>query len=343
MNSVEITNRNNVQALDAALRIIVADANLLPHRALLEASLPAGVSVIWHERFDEAAAIRDLPGCNVFVGPQFTPGMGKAADSLRLVHVGGAGYDGINMDALPAGAICANTFNHEASIAEYVAATSVFVRRQFAQQDRALRQGHWASSVYEPERAQLGAIDGATVGIVGYGHIGSRTWKVMRALGARGVAVTAQAVDVEQEGLAWAEDLSGLDRLLAESDVIVLCVPLLPETRHMIGEKQLASMKDTAVLVNVSRGPLIDPDALYAALRDRQIGGAVIDVWYQYPQKGAEAQPSALPFGELDNVLMTPHISGVTRQTFEGRVRDIAANITNLQAGAPLKNVVFTK
>lgn len=334
---------NSHQGLNELLRIIVADANLLPHRSLLEANLPARATVTWHERFDEAAAVKDLPGVHVFVGPQFTPSMGEAADSLRLVHVGGAGYDGINMDALPAGAICANTFNHEASIAEYVAATSVVVRRQLFLQDRALRAGHWASSVYEPDCAQLGALDGATIGIVGYGHIGSRTWKVMRALGARGVVVTAQPVDIEQEGLAWAENLSGLDRLLTESDVIVLCVPLLPETRHMISEKQLAAMKDTAVLVNVSRGSLVDPEALYAALRDRRIGGAVIDVWYQYPGKGAHAQPSALPFGELDNVLMTPHISGVTRQTFEGRVRDIAANISSLHAGKPLKNIVFSK
>jgi phosphoglycerate dehydrogenase-like enzyme len=99
-------------------------------------------------------------------------------------------------------------------------------------------------------------------------------------------------------------------------------------------------MKETAVLVNVSRGPVVDPEALYEALSKRQIGGAVLDVWYEYPASGARAEPAPFPFARLDNVFMTPHISGVTRQTFEGRVRDVTANIRRLAAGEPLQNVV---
>lgn len=325
------------------LRVVVADANLLPHRDLLDAHVPPGTVVSWHGGFDEAAVVGDLPGADVFVGPRFTAAMGRASDRLRLVHVGGAGYDGIDADALPAGAVCANTYHHETSIAEYVAATTVIVRRQLLVQDRELRAGHWASSVYEPQRSQPSALDGATVGIIGYGHIGARTWQVMRAFGASGVAVTRRPLDAAREGLAWTAGLDGLDRLLAESDVIVVCLPLTPDTRHIIAARQLAAMKPDAVLVNVSRGPLVDPEALYAALSAKRIGGAVIDVWYQYPSGGAHAEPSPLPFGTLDNVLLTPHISGVTRQTFQGRVRDIAANVSRLVAGEPLRNVVISR
>ncbi|CAO3450595.1 D-3-phosphoglycerate dehydrogenase (EC 1.1.1.95) [Azospirillum argentinense] len=336
-------DRDGVAPPPHPLRVVIADANFVPHRALMEARLPAGSVVSWHPAFDEAAVAADLAGADVFVGPRFTAAMGAAADSLRLVHVGGAGYDGIDTGALPDGAVCANTFCHESSIAEYVAATSVVMRRQFLQQDRALRTGHWASSVYESQRCQLNSLAGATVGIVGYGHIGSRTWQLMRAFGATGVTVTPRPVDVEREGLRWAAGIDGLGRLLAESDVVVLCLPLRPDTRHMIDAARLAAMKPDALLVNVSRGPLVDPEALYDALKERRIGGAVIDVWYQYPAGGAHAQPSPLPFASLDNVLMTPHISGVTRQTFEGRVQDIAANIGRLAAGEPLRNVVFPR
>ncbi len=322
------------------LRVVVADANFVPHRALMEAQLPAGTVVSWHPAFDEAAVAADLPGADVFVGPRFTAAMGAAAGSLRLVHVGGAGYDGIDAAALPDGVLCANTFCHESSIAEYVAATSVVMRRQFLAQDRALRQGHWASSVHESQRSQLSSLAGATVGIVGYGHIGSHSWQLMRAFGASGVAVTSRPQTAEGEGLTWVAGPEGLDRLLAESDIVVLCLPLLPETHHIIGKAQLAAMKPDALLVNVSRGRLVDPEALYDALKERRIGGAVIDVWYQYPAGGAHADPAPLPFGTLDNVLMTPHISGVTTQTFQGRVRDVAANIARLKAGEPLRNVV---
>src|SRR5665811_1742761 len=118
-----------------------------------------------------------------------------------------------------------------------------------------------------------------------------------------------------------------LEHLLRESDVVVLSLPLGPSTRGMIAAGELAMMKPDAILVNVSRGQLIDEAALYAAFAANAIGGAVLDVWYQYPATGAQCTPASYPFSELSNVLMTPHISGVTRQTFEGRVADIVANI----------------
>jgi phosphoglycerate dehydrogenase-like enzyme len=322
------------------LRVVVGDANLTPHKALFEANLPSGTIVSWHDKFDEAAVLPDLPGAHVFVGPRFTSAMGEVANALRLVHVAGAGYDGISAEALRPGVLCANTFHHEQSMAEYVAAATVVVRRQLHVQDRELRQGHWASPVYEPERPQLSTLEGATIGVVGYGHIGARTWQLMRAFGARGIAVTSHPIDLAREGLAWSDGPDALHRLLTESDVVVLCLPLLPRTRHLIGREQLGAMKRGAVIVNVSRGPLIEPEALYHALSQQKIGGAVLDVWYDYPTSGAQAEPAPYRFGELENVFMTPHISGVTRQTFEGRIRDVTANIGRLQAGEPLRNLV---
>ncbi|MGY2046704.1 2-hydroxyacid dehydrogenase [Methylobacterium sp. JK268] len=323
-----------------AMRIVIADANFHPHRALMEELLPGGAVVAWHPAFDEAAVRRDLPGAAVYVGPRFTRAMADAAEGLRLVHVGGAGHDGIDLTALPPGVSCANTFRHETSIAEYVAATGIMVRRQLLAQDRALRQGRWASSVYEPHRPQPSTLAGATLGIVGYGHIGRETWRVMRSFGVRGIAVTRRPPDAAAEGLAWIGPMTGLDRLLGESDLVVLCLPLSSETRHLIDARRLALMTRDAVLINVGRGPLVDAAALHAALAERRIGGAVIDVWYSYPTAGAHAAPSDVDFGALDNVLLTPHVSGVTRQTFEGRVRDVADNIRRLHAGLPLVNVV---
>ena len=325
------------------LKIVIADANLLPLRAELEAGLPAGARVSWHPRFDEDALVADLPDARVYVGAKFTAAMGDAAKRLELVHVAGAGFDGIDAEALPDGAVVANTFHHEASIAEYVASTTVVLRRRLLDQDRELRTGHWASPVYEPGRPQVRGLHGATVGIVGFGHIGSRTWQLLRAFGARGITVTRSPVDDAAHGLDWAGGIEDLPRLLRESDVVVLCLPLGPSTRGLIGTSELEAMRPDAVLVNVSRGPLADEAALYAALNENRIGGAVLDVWYQYPAAGSHGRPATLPFGELSNVLLTPHISGVTRQTFEGRAGDIAANIRRLAACEPIQNVVISR
>ena len=94
-------------------------------------------------------------------------------------------------------------------------------------------------------------------------------------------------------------------------------------------------------LSNVGRGPLVVEYDLYEALRGREIAGAAIDVWYSYPGPDGRGAPSVLPFGELPHVLMTPHSSGITRDTFLGRVDDIAANIGRLSRGEPLRNLVI--
>ncbi|RCV53676.1 2-hydroxyacid dehydrogenase [Marinitenerispora sediminis] len=326
------------------MKIVIADPNLLAVRPELERALPSGARASWHVPADPAAVTADLADAEVFVGSRFTAAMAGAAPRLRLVQVAGAGVDGVDTAALPAGVRVANTFHHEDSIAEYVVATAVTLRRGLARQDAALRTGRWASPVYDRSLPQPRALVGARVGFLGFGHIGARTWELLRAFRAAGAAVTRTgSVDAAACGLDWAGGLDDLDRLLAESELLVVSVPLGERTRGMISARELALLGPEAVLVNVGRGPVVDEQALYAALRDRRLAGAALDVWYRYPgpDGGADAVPPAsAPFHELDTVVMTPHVSGVTRDTFLGRAADVAANIARLAAGQPLSNVV---
>ena len=236
----------------------------------------------------------------------------------------------------------ANTFHHERSIAEYVLAAATMLRRDVLAQDRALRRDVWATSVYDATIPQLNTLRDSRVGFVGFGHIGQCTWELFRALGSSGAAVTGSGrLDAKAYGLDWAADVSKLDRLLDESDVVVVSAPLTPATTGMIGAAQLRALGPDGVLVNVGRGPLVAERALYDALLNGDIRAAAIDVWYRYPAgPGDRSAPSDLPFAELANVLMTPHSSGVTTDTFRGRVDDIAANIGRLARGEPLRNVV---
>ena len=127
---------------------------------------------------------------------------------------------------------------------------------------------------------------------------------------------------------------------MAESDIVVVSAPLTERTRGMIGEAQLNALGPHGVLINVGRGPLVDEKALYTALSNREIAGAAIDVWYHHPAENGSGAPSELPFAGLDNVVMTPHTSGITRQTFLRRADDITANIARLQRGEQLANIV---
>lgn len=316
------------------MKIVVNDANLAPHRERFEAAVDGQAS--WYVG---DVPLEDLRDADVYVGSRFTAEMADAAEKLRLIHVAGAGTDKVNFDELPPGVLVANTFHHERSIAEYVVAAAVMLRRDFLSQDRELRRGVWATSVYDTAIPQAGTLGDAHIGFVGFGHIGRCAWNLFRAFGCSGSAVTGSG-RVPECGLAWAGDTAELDKLLAECDVAVVSAPLNEHTEGMIGVEQLRALGSDGVLINVGRGPLVQEQALYDALSGGAIRAAAIDVWYRYPAGDGAIAPSELPFAELPNLLMTPHSSGVTRDTFIGRVDDITANIGRLESGEPLQNVV---
>ncbi len=255
--------------------------------------------------------------------------------------VAGAGTDGIDRGALGDRIVLANTFHHGRSIAEYVAMAMIFLTRQIGAADAALRGGTWSSSVYDPARSQPPTLRGATVGFVGFGTIGAETWRVLRSFDVQGVAVASRPRGgSELDGLRWIGGPERLDDLLDVADHVIVSVPLSAETTGLLGPAELSRMKRSAVVINVARGPVIEEEALFTAVQTGAIAGAAIDVWYSYPSQGSFAAPSRFPFGSLSNVLLTPHLSGVTAETFRRRAVDICENVTNLATGAAVSHVV---
>lgn len=176
---------------------------------------------------------------------------------------------------------------------------------------------------------------GRTVGIVGMGHIGTEAARLAKAFGCRVIATRRSAT--ESYGTSEADEImpaSELHRLLGESDYVVLSVPLTAETRGMIGEAELRAMKSTAVLVNIARGAIVVEDALLQALREGWIAGAALDVFEKEPL------PADSPFWDMENVLLTPHISGGTEIYNQRAVAIFADNLRRYLAGEPLLNVV---
>jgi phosphoglycerate dehydrogenase-like enzyme len=155
--------------------------------------------------------------------------------------------------------------------------------------------------------------------------------------------VTANRSPVEGDGgiVDRYVPLDDLGALYDRADFLVCALPLTEDTRSLVDAAAFARMRPTAFVINVGRGPVIDEAALYHALRERRIAGACIDTWYVYPRADdPNPQPSRLPFRELDNVTMTPHMSGWTFGTRRRRQRAMALNLDRLAAGEPLLNVV---
>ena len=132
-----------------------------------------------------------------------------------------------------------------------------------------------------------------------------------------------------------------MTKIISKSDFVVVCVPYIKSTKGLIGEKEIYSMKNDAFIINPARGPIIQEDHLYHALKSNRIAGACLDTWYTYPKSDSdEPLPSKFNFGELKNVIITPHVCGSTYGTFSRRMKIVGQNINNYYNDQKLINIV---
>ncbi|HEY7201212.1 MAG TPA: NAD(P)-dependent oxidoreductase [Candidatus Dormibacteraeota bacterium] len=243
----------------------------------------------------------------------------------RLVQQPAVGFDSIDhRAAAELGIPVANAigYNRDA-VADWTVLAILALVRDAARADRAMHRGEWPYATMRGR--ELGAL---TVGIVGLGHVGDAVATRLRAFGSR-VLFT----DVVTRSLPGAASLPLAD-LLAEADVVTVHVPLDHDTRHLIGDAELARMRPGAVLINASRGPVVDEAALVRALESGHLGGAGLDVF--------EAEPLAAdsPLRALDNVFLSPHAGALTEEAEARLLEMCGANLRRVAGGLEPFNVV---
>ncbi len=259
------------------------------------------------------------------------------APQLRLLQLPASGHDMVALDAVPAGAAVANVYEHEVGIAEYVFAGMLEWTIGLKGRDARFRAGSWAENprVGGATRPEL---SGKCIALVGYGRIGRAIARRARGFEMAVLAATRTPRPLEPEPdalVAYAE----LGRIVPDCDFLVVCCPLSEATEGLVDAATIALMRPEAVLFNVARGPIVDQEALYQALRERSIAGAVLDAWYHYATAGeSEVRPADHPFEALDNVIMTPHLSGWTSGQQERRWARMIENIERLLDGRPFLN-----
>ena len=239
-----------------------------------------------------------------------------AAPQLRAVGRLGVGLDNIDVAACEAAgvAVYPATGANSLAVAEYVAATSMVLLRGAYLSSNEVAAGQWPRARMSQGREAAGK----TLGLVGFGGIGRMTAKLAQALGMR---VLAYDPMLPPDAPAWSEAGVGrreLDALFGEVDVLSLHVPLTESTRGLVDAARLARMKPDAILVNTARGGVVDETALAAALRSGKLGGAALDVFDDEPLRAGS------PLAGAPNLILTPHIGGVTRESNE-RVSSLIA------------------
>lgn len=248
-----------------------------------------------------------------------------AAPRIRAVTIHGVGTDLVNLASASAhGIMVANIPGGNAqSVAEYCLMAIMVLARNFRSIDRKLRSDAWDTA--RALASDAVEVSGKTLGIVGVGHIGKR----LAAICSGGLSMRVLGNQRRLDELPEPIEPAPLERVLAESDFVVLTCPLTPETHHMMNAARLASMKKTAFLINVGRGPVVDESALVNALRSKALAGAMLDVYEHY-----RLEPGHDLFS-LPNAVLTPHLAGSTRESRE-RVGCIAAEETlRMLAGLP--------
>ncbi|MGW5242136.1 D-2-hydroxyacid dehydrogenase family protein [Monashia sp. NPDC004114] len=242
---------------------------------------------------------------------------------LRLIVTTGMRNAAIDVDAArDHGITVCGTQGSTSSVPELTIGMMIALMRGFVAEDAAMRSGGWQHTI-GPRLA------GNTLGVIGLGRLGGPVATLAQAFGMKVVAWSPNLTPERAE--PYAVTAVSKEHLLSESDVITIHMPLSERSRGLLGAGDLALMKHTAYLVNTSRGPIVDEDALVDALREGRIAGAALDVY------DVEPLPADHPLRALPNTLLLPHIGYVTTETYREWFAQVVEDIVAWRDGAPMR------
>lgn len=254
----------------------------------------------------------------------------EAAPRVRAVAIHGTGIDLVPLESATARGVMVSNIpgGNAQSVAEYCAMAMLMLARNVVAITSSLKNGTWDSArALGADSHEIGAM---TLGLVGVGAIGTRLARIARHGFGMRVLGTQRRLDrlpPEAEGCS-------LEELVPASDFVVITCPLTPQTHHLFNQEMIRAMRRTAWLVNVGRGPVVDEAALVAALKERRIAGAMLDVYERYRLEPGHALLS------LDNAILTPHLAGMTRESRARMSVAAAEELVRMLSGEPPKNFV---
>jgi D-3-phosphoglycerate dehydrogenase len=254
-------------------------------------------------------------------------GMLARLPALKMIAVSRGGPVNIDMKAArERGVRVVNTPGRNSSaVAEFTLGAILAETRKIRTGHEALRQGDWRGDLYRADTTGR-ELNEMTVGVIGYGKIGTKVVRLLRAFGAR-ILVHDPYVQLSADDVASGVTLVSFEQLLEQADVVTMHARVTQETTHMMNAAAFARMKPDALFVNTARGPLCDYDALYAALSEGRIAGAMLETF------GIEPVPADWPLLQLPNVTLTPHIGGASVRTVTIAAEQAAEEVRRYLAG----------
>lgn len=253
------------------------------------------------------------PEANVFVCNRLPPALLPGAGRLMVVQVAGAGVEGVDLEALAdRGVLVGNSHSNAPAVAEHAVALLMALTRDLVRADRFARSGSQGSNGGAGRMLSPGSLRGSAIGFLGFGHVAQEAARLLAPFGSRFLACTRGGVVGAPAGISV--EAAGFEQLFRNSDAVIVTVPLTNKTRGLVDKKALRLMKSDALLVNVSRGGVLNQRDLYDALAARTIAAAALDSWVDSndgPGPGTTTTEKSLL--SLENVLLSPHIAAHVR------------------------------
>jgi len=309
----------------------------------LRENLDQDCMLVVPEKYDEIELIEKAGDINVFLGGYVSKDLLKAAPKLELIQIPWTGVDKFNFDALKytTAKVC-NSHSNSTAVAEFSVALFLSLIKGIVVHDKLLRIGSWNRPL--PNNDNLISpfsplISSLTIGIMGFGAIGSKICELLRPFKCKFVLYNSSPIPIDIEKMvkrAFYKD--EIDLFLSECDVLFVCLPLTDNTRQVLNKSTLRKLKKGAYLINTARGEIINEEDLYNALESNYLRGAAIDTWWKGPSKDA-VMPSKYRFQDFENVVMSSHRAAMIENELP-HLEDAVTNINNLINGLPLINEI---
>ncbi|MFW9788048.1 MAG: 2-hydroxyacid dehydrogenase [Candidatus Thorarchaeota archaeon] len=266
----------------------------------------------------------------------------QKSSNLRMIQTFGAGIDRVDLDAVKerGNIILCNNHVNSAEVAEFAISLLLAVAKNLIPSDRELRSGNWVHRWGGPVPNL--EIRNKNVLIIGFGHIGVDIAKRLKSFDVTITAATRSGTSSNAGLVDHVVSIGEVKQSVEQSDFVILSLPLTDESAGLVDKEFLSWMKPTSILVNISRGQIIDEQALYKALKEKRIRGAGIDVWWRYPSqwRGTAIPPSDVPFHELDNIVVSPHRAAYSAEIERELFLFAAKNILRFIGGETPLNIV---
>lgn len=303
------------------------------------------IEFINRKNYDTIA--EDIRNADVVVSWSVSADQLKHAEKLRWIHSTAAAIHQLMIPGIVNSDITVTNARsvHGPVVGEHVLALMFALAKRLPSAMQMQKKHEWGQEAMTREQPPIRELRDSVLGLIGVGSIGGHVGAIASAIGMRVFAVRANP----QKGIDWLKPNDpvraqhrvygpkDLDRVLADADFLVISAPVTTATKKMIGQRELATMKHDAYLINVARGALVDQPALITALEEKRLGGAALDVFAEEPL------PEDSPLWDMENVLITPHSAGIAHKLWERQYALFSQNLRRFVIGAPLIGVVNKK